>query len=684
MYRKPREANANPESTEKRPPFADIRLGVWRLLVAQEPGFVIPGLGWNISPMKLSILRRAFSDVYAISTPMFLGFILTHFWMAIESPLSLYFSSRLLFYIEHRIVGGAAGSSPPTGLYWATAARIACSVLTGVADWAGERQTIFYGTRIRYHFQERILEANMKRDLPTSQEAETSESPDPSSVFVCVQEACELARSTLSLALQLRLTYQVLSSGAKNAGPVFVALCLLPVLAPAFMQSNLWSKSYIVQAINPHHVRKMALNKLADDDYKQEVLGGGLSEYIMKEYHDACKSLGGVPDAPAYRLYSLSKNALPDIFLSVCSDLPTFYFACLAIFRPAQLSLMHIAVLEQTSMALRYTFSLIVWMIATLPKLITPVESLYRVLAIENQVKDGEMPYPTEGTPNGAGMSINVRNLSFTYPGSKSTKDAINNVSFSIESGQLVVIVGANGSGKSTIIKLLNRTYDPTSGEISIDKHSISSYRLADLRRATANLAQDHHLFPLSIAENIGLGHPAMMADLEKVVECAQLAGAHGFVEKFEEGYKTVLEPASSASLSFGGEDNEDLKKELKKIERKIDVSGGERQRLVASRTFMRLISKNIKFVTVDEPSSALDPQGEYDLFERLRQARQGRTMIFVTHRFGHLTKYADLIICMKDGTVVETGTHGELIGRNGEYAHLYNVQAKAFATESR
>jgi ABC-type multidrug transport system fused ATPase/permease subunit len=109
----------------------------------------------------------------------------------------------------------------------------------------------------------------------------------------------------------------------------------------------------------------------------------------------------------------------------------------------------------------------------------------------------------------------------------------------------------------------------------------------------------------------------------------------------------------------------------------------------------MRMLSEDIKFVTVDEPSSALDPEGEYELFKHLREARKGRTMIFVTHRFGHLTKFADLVLyvslvvsfssdinesrCMKEGTIVETGTHQELLDRQGEYAHLYNVQAQAF-----
>jgi len=122
------------------------------------------------------------------------------------------------------------------------------------------------------------------------------------------------------------------------------------------------------------------------------------------------------------------------------------------------------------------------------------------------------------------------------------------------------------------------------------------------------------------------------------------------------------------------------LYKEMKKLFKKIEVSGGERQRAAAARSFMRFKSGKVKFVVVDEPSSALDAEGELRLFERLIAAREGKTMVFVTHRFGHLTKHADQIICMKEGMVAETGTHEQLIELRGEYAKLYNIQANAFA----
>ncbi|EGN95909.1 hypothetical protein SERLA73DRAFT_60139 [Serpula lacrymans var. lacrymans S7.3] len=277
--------------------------------------------------------------------------------------------------------------------------------------------------------------------------------------------------------------------------------------------------------------------------------------------------------------------------------------------------------------------------------------------------------------------SLSHSNLSFAYPGSKSDRTAVIDASFSIPSGSLAVIVGGNGSGKSTLIKLLNRLYVPSSGEILVDGKPIEQYNVALLRRATANLTQDHNLFPLSIRENIGLGNPSLLNDLDKIIESAKLGGAHDFITNFADGYDTVLRPVQTAYLSFAANASDELLAQYKAMEKQAELSGGERQRLVASRTFMRLTSDDIKFVTVDEPSSALDPQGEFELFERLRQARKGRTMVFVTHRFGHLTKHADLIICMKDGAIVQTGKHDELMEMGGEYSRLYNIQAGAFMT---
>jgi ABC-type multidrug transport system fused ATPase/permease subunit len=153
----------------------------------------------------------------------------------------------------------------------------------------------------------------------------------------------------------------------------------------------------------------------------------------------------------------------------------------------------------------------------------------------------------------------------------------------SIKSGQLVVIVGANGSGKSTIIRILSRLYDPTSGQILIDGRASSDYRINDLHQAIVMLSQDSKLYPLSIAENIGLGNASFSSDKELVLEAAKEGGAFDFIQKLERGIDTVLEPFTNVlSSNLSHNKSHPLYKEMEKLDKKSDISGGERQRVIA------------------------------------------------------------------------------------------------------
>ncbi|KAJ7500376.1 P-loop containing nucleoside triphosphate hydrolase protein, partial [Mycena galericulata] len=274
------------------------------------------------------------------------------------------------------------------------------------------------------------------------------------------------------------------------------------------------------------------------------------------------------------------------------------------------------------------------------------------------------------------------RNVAFSYPGSKSEENALHDVSFSIEAGQVVVIVGTNGSGKSTILKLLTRMYECTSGsgQILIEGQDIRDYKLDELRRATAMFTQDHHIYPLSLSENIGIGNPEQASNEHLIEESAKKGRADAFISKYAEKYNTVLDPmVVKLSDNVSEVEGDPLAQFQKELEKPAEISGGERQRVAASRAFMRLTSGRIKLLIADEPSSSLDPQGEFELFQNLMKERHGKTMIFVTHRFGPLTHHADLILCMKNGRLVEQGTHCDLMARRGEYFRLYDVQAQTF-----
>ncbi|KAG2136206.1 P-loop containing nucleoside triphosphate hydrolase protein, partial [Suillus cothurnatus] len=249
------------------------------------------------------------------------------------------------------------------------------------------------------------------------------------------------------------------------------------------------------------------------------------------------------------------------------------------------------------------------------------------------------------------------------------------------------VVVGVNGSGKSTILKLISRIYDPTEGTILIDGRDIKTFRLADLRAAMSILFQDYTQFPLSMRENIGLGNSALAHDDDKVREAARLGGAEDFIDELPDGFDTHLNKLTTTLWIFSMETSlKAPRRSLGVPAPELQISRGQVQRLAISRTFMHsLVSEtesSAGMLLFDEPSASLDPTAEHDLFERLRKLRGNKTMIFSTHRFGNLTQHADLILCVF--TVQEEGTYDELMKKGGEYCSYLESTSQTFHLTTR
>jgi len=203
-------------------------------------------------------------------------------------------------------------------------------------------------------------------------------------------------------------------------------------------------------------------------------------------------------------------------------------------------------------------------------------------------------------------------------------------------------------------------------------------------------LFQDYTIFPLSIRDNIALGDPARANDDAAIEEAARLGGATELIARLPNGFDTYLERPvrdcyaglQDGASVFGGKVDNGLLRGIMGTPADNALSGGEMQRIAVSRTFMRSTSveQKVGLLLFDEPSASLDPTAEQDLFSRLRELRGNKTMIFSTHRFGDLTRHADLIIHVKDSAILETGTHEGLMKQEGsDYARLWHIQAKAF-----
>jgi len=236
---------------------------------------------------------------------------------------------------------------------------------------------------------------------------------------------------------------------------------------------------------------------------------------------------------------------------------------------------------------------------------------------------------------------IAFREVSFEY-----AKDAavLRGVSFEIKAGDMVGIVGPTGSGKSTVVSLIPRFYDPSSGTVTIDGWDIRKYSLSGLRNQIAYVLQETVLFRGTVADNIAYGRGGATRD--EVVAAAKLANAEEFILKMPHGYDTIV-----------GERGETL-------------SGGQRQRIGIARALIR----NNPILILDEPTAALDTESEQLVIEALERLMKGRTVITIAHRLSTI-RNAQNIIVLKDGMVVEQGTHEALLAKGGEYAELYRIQ---------
>ncbi|MFL8987655.1 lipid A export permease/ATP-binding protein MsbA [Pseudomonas sp. QLc11A] len=270
---------------------------------------------------------------------------------------------------------------------------------------------------------------------------------------------------------------------------------------------------------------------------------------------------------------------------------------------------------------------------STIQKGVAGAESIFEQLDVEPEVDTGTVERDV------VSGRLEVRNLSFTYPDTE--RQVLNDISFSVEPGQMVALVGRSGSGKSTLANLIPRFYHHDKGEILIDGVEVEQYKLLNLRRHIAQVTQHVTLFSDTVANNIAYGDLAG-APREDIEKAAKDAYAMDFIAQLPEGLDTQV-----------GENG-------------VLLSGGQRQRLAIARALL----KNAPLLILDEATSALDTESERHIQAALDQVMKGRTTLVIAHRLSTIEK-ADLILVMDQGKIVERGTHEQLLAQNGYYSRL-------------
>lgn len=276
------------------------------------------------------------------------------------------------------------------------------------------------------------------------------------------------------------------------------------------------------------------------------------------------------------------------------------------------------------------------------------LDDLYRFFDEEPAIASPARPLPV---PTPIRQGISFHDVGFRYPGSD--RWAVRGLSFHLGAGESVALVGENGAGKTTIVKLLGRLYDPTEGRILLDGRDLRDYDLDQLRASVGIVFQDFVRYAMTAADNIATGRIEARADRSRITAAAERAMADQVIAKLPEGYDQMVG---------------------KRFARGVELSGGEWQKLAIARAYMR----DAQLLVLDEPTAALDARAEYEVFQRFKDLTKGRSALLISHRFSSV-RMADRIIVLADGKVEDQGTHEDLMTRAGRYRELFDLQAQGY-----
>jgi ATP-binding cassette subfamily B protein len=248
-------------------------------------------------------------------------------------------------------------------------------------------------------------------------------------------------------------------------------------------------------------------------------------------------------------------------------------------------------------------------------------------------------------------QGVEFRNVSFSYPGN--SRLILDHINFHLHPTERLALIGENGQGKTTIVKLITRLYDPTEGQILLDGVDLRDYDLDDLHREMGVIFQDFMRYEMTAAENIAVGRVEELKNPELLKVAARKSLADATIERLPKGYNQMLG---------------------RRFEQGVDISGGEWQKVALARAYLR----NAQILILDEPTAALDARSEFEVFQRFAELTAGKMALFISHRFSTV-RSADRIIVLENGKIAEEGSHEELSRLGGRYAEMFEMQASSY-----
>jgi len=424
---------------------------------------------------------------------------------------------------------------------------------------------------------------------------------------------------------------------------LFVVLCLVSAAVSFyFRRQNFF---YMRRRSKDRRQLSYYSDVLVNKDVVKEVRLFDLSDFFIGRYKDVFKSyFKGIKKLTL-------KEGFWNIFLSLCTaamNMVLFYMVATNVKQIDDYSL-YTGALNSIS--------------SCVASLISLVAGIYEgSLFIDNMIlfmNEKQTVVPSIAEPikpqRHCGHTIELRHVCFAYPGAD--HDVLHDINLTLEAGDTVMLVGLNGAGKTTLIKLITRLYDPTAGEILLDGRNIKEYDVKELYAIYGIIFQDFGKYALSVSENIALGEIHKPIVRENVEAAARQAGADAYINRLSRTYDTPL-------MRYFEKDG-------------LELSGGQWQKLSIARAFY----SDSDILILDEPTAALDPMAEAEIYHQFDMLRKEKTTVFVSHRLSSATT-ASKVVVLKDGRIAEIGSHAELMAQHGEYYTLFSTQAKRYITE--
>jgi ATP-binding cassette, subfamily B, bacterial len=556
-------------------------------------------------------------------------------------PLALFWVSKLIIDTIYRIL--TTHRSPGAGLWWLVAAEFAIAVTAGVLSRAIDYLDALLAGRYTHHISVRVMEHAAGLDLMAYEDPEFYDRLERARVQATDRLYMIQAIGRL---IQQVVTTLTLSVSIMVFSPWLLLLLIVGVI-PAFVGESHFAFLGYAKNFRQTPIRRQL-------DYLR-ILGG--SKEAAKEL-----KLFGLKDFLTARFKGLSTQVYEEdvalarrkmtvgLFLSAIGTAGYYTAYVFAVWRTVTgvfsfgtLTFLANAIRDASS-NLQQTFSTLST-IADQSLFLTDLIAFFEMRPTI-QSKPNAVPAPR---PIRHGFEF--RNVSFRYPGS--SRLVLNKLNFHFRPGERVALIGENGEGKTTIVKLLTRLYDPVEGQVLLDTVDLREYSLEDLYREIGVIFQDYMRYEMTARENIAVGRIEQIDNLQLLRQSAQKSMADDVVGKLPSGYEQML------GRRFDGG---------------VDLSGGEWQKVALARAYLR----EAQVLILDEPTSALDARSEYEVFQRFAELTAAKMALFISHRFSTV-RMADRIVVLENGRIAEDGDHDALTHLGGRYAEMFELQAASY-----